>query len=317
MDFSNFRNTEDLNLYPPKPTNEEKQGKIINVSLNFVFVILIYLFAFGGNIKLLSAVLMVLFVHESGHLLMMKRFGYKDKKMFLIPFMTHFLNNQSKKINLSQHIFMLMMGPLPGILIGIVLLYFGINNENKEIAGLAWIFLSFNLINLLPLDALDGAHYSHVTFNKYTFLIQIVFTALISIVSFIFIYIFKNYLLVVIPLYLIYKLRVQFKTRQLRSELEHRGIDCTLGFYELNNKQYWLTRKELISLKQIPIEEEEINEFTESLYEKLVMQHIKAILLDLPRDNMSKKLKLISLLIWLCMLLLPIVFIFLFAFNEK
>ena len=306
MDFTNFYDETDLNLFPPKPEPEIRPRRMISISLNFVFYILIYLFVFRGDFRLLAAVLMVLFVHESGHLLMMKRFGYSDKRLFFIPFMNLFLSGEDNQITLKQKLFILLMGPLPGIITGFVLLAAGTNSGNSELISLSWIFLVWNLVNLLPLDALDGAQVSAVLLPRYNYRIQFVATIIVTLIAILVLIFAKNYFIIIIPVFLFFRLQTISRMKELRDELENRGIDCNLGYSELNNKQYWILRKELIQMNKIPITEDQINEFTESIYEGLIRQNMKAVLLNLPYDNLKPQSKIVATAFWILLFLLPL-----------
>ena len=46
-----------------------------------------------SRMKFLVAVMLVMFIHEFGHFVLMKRYGYNDKRMFFIPFMNMFLGD--------------------------------------------------------------------------------------------------------------------------------------------------------------------------------------------------------------------------------
>ncbi|MFN6038551.1 MAG: hypothetical protein ACK452_08780, partial [Bacteroidota bacterium] len=118
--------------------------------------------------------------------------------------------------------------------------------------------------------------------------------------------IFKNYFILIIPVFLFFRLKGLNSMKELRQKLQEKGIDCRLGFEELNNKQYWMLRKGLNEINQLPINEENVNEFTESIYEKLIVQNMKLVLVDLPYDNLSKKKKLIFTLFWVLIFIIPI-----------
>jgi Zn-dependent protease len=86
----------------------------------------------------------------------MRAFGYLDVKIFFIPLLgaatSGIQTNQSglKKVIVS------LAGPMPGIIIGIILgtIYFRTNND--MLLQPARMFLLINTFNLLPLFPLDG-----------------------------------------------------------------------------------------------------------------------------------------------------------------
>ena len=101
-------------------------------------------------------IIFVILIHEAGHYVAMRAFGYLDVKVFFIPFLgaatSGIHTNQSglKKVIVS------LAGPIPGIIIGIILgaIYFSSNND--MLLQPARMFLLINTFNLMPLFPLDG-----------------------------------------------------------------------------------------------------------------------------------------------------------------
>jgi hypothetical protein len=99
-----------------------------------------------------------LLIHEAGHVLAMKLCGYRDTSILFIPFLGAVATARQKEdATLAQKFWILLAGPLPGLILGIGLAiatrdgnYPGWLNE----AG--WLFISLNLLNLLPIYPLDG-----------------------------------------------------------------------------------------------------------------------------------------------------------------
>ncbi|MDR0251537.1 MAG: hypothetical protein LBI35_09590 [Burkholderiales bacterium] len=116
------------------------------------------------------AVLVVVILHEGGHYLAMRAFGYKHVQMLALPLFGGVTVGVEQKPSATRRAWMAMMGPLPGIVLGWVLLVFFFTNnsaaETSMIAmlGMAAMFtmgavlLLVNYLNLLPIPPLDGAH---------------------------------------------------------------------------------------------------------------------------------------------------------------
>ena len=107
----------------------------------------------------------ILFVHECGHLIAMRAFGYRDTKMFFIPFFGAAVIGRKEDATYTQKAIVALAGPLPGIFLSsvvLVLLLQGKIPAPPEIvfSTIAWaIFL--NAFNLLPIFPLDGGHFFH------------------------------------------------------------------------------------------------------------------------------------------------------------
>jgi hypothetical protein len=66
-------------------------------------------------------VIAVLLVHESGHYVVMRAFGYRDLRMFFIPFVGAAVSGWSGKAHGYQRTLVALAGPVPGILLGLLL----------------------------------------------------------------------------------------------------------------------------------------------------------------------------------------------------
>ncbi len=103
------------------------------------------------------ALVIVLLVHEFGHALAMRAFGWKDLSMFFVPFIGAVVTGKPREAPAWQQIVVLLAGPLPGLLAGAALL---VGFEDAPRVGLwhdiALIAISVNLFNLLPITPLDG-----------------------------------------------------------------------------------------------------------------------------------------------------------------
>lgn len=107
---------------------------------------------------ILTLVVVILF-HELGHFVGMKIFGYRNVHIFFIPMFGAATSGIETNPSGTQKAIVSLLGPLPGILIGIVLggLYFV--TKNQMLAQPAWIFMFLNALNLLPFFPLDGGRF--------------------------------------------------------------------------------------------------------------------------------------------------------------
>jgi Zn-dependent protease len=124
----------------------------------------IYAFVQLGLISSSPATILILVVviliHELGHFIGMKIFGYRNVHIFFIPMFGAATSGIETNPSGSQKAIVSLLGPLPGILIGIILgvLYFVTKNE--MLVQPAWVFMFINALNLLPFFPLDGGRFS-------------------------------------------------------------------------------------------------------------------------------------------------------------
>jgi Zn-dependent protease len=108
----------------------------------------------------------VLLFHELGHLAAMKLLGYRDVKMFFIPFLGAAVSGKSKSDSSLKSSFVSLMGPLPGLVLGVVLYVLFTLTRNYYLLKAAQMMLLLNAMNLLPIMPLDGGRYIDVLFVR-------------------------------------------------------------------------------------------------------------------------------------------------------
>jgi len=115
----------------------------------------IYIFGRGNTAVSVGLTLAALILHEAGHLLAMRALGYSDSRIFLVPLVGSLLSG--KKATASWHeCFVLLMGPLPGIVLAIALLAFAHPLPSSRVAAAARILIALNVVQLFPLTGFDG-----------------------------------------------------------------------------------------------------------------------------------------------------------------
>lgn len=118
--------------------------------------------AFWGAVVAWS-ILVVIVIHELGHFLAMRAFGYRNVHMLALPLVGGVAMGQDADPAATRRAWMSLMGPLPGIAIGCALLTAMFLGAAPAwtlgfILPLGVMFLFINYLNLLPVPPLDGAH---------------------------------------------------------------------------------------------------------------------------------------------------------------
>ena len=120
-------------------------------------VILFILIASVNNTPLfVASLVVVLFIHELGHVIGMKAFGYKDVRMLFLPMLGAAALGRDDSPSATRQAIVSLLGPIPGIVLAIVaIIVFPVEHEAVRMFAVVALFL--NTINLLPLHPLDGA----------------------------------------------------------------------------------------------------------------------------------------------------------------
>jgi len=134
------------------------------VLLLLSFIVSLALFTWWLDWKTALAVVIVLLVHECGHAVAMRLFGYRDLNMFFIPMMGAVVTGNVKNIPVWKQAIVLLAGPVPGLLFGIAValnIHAFAPGSFITVLGLNAAFL--NAFNLLPLSFLDGGKLLEIT----------------------------------------------------------------------------------------------------------------------------------------------------------
>jgi Zn-dependent protease len=147
-----------------------------------LFILAISLLLFIGlgmrdnPIAFTAMLVVVLLFHEMGHYVGMRIFGYRNVKMFFIPFFGAAVSGQNTEAKSYQEAIVTLLGPLPGLCLSVIMLGLvlvpGIDPELRR--HLAWASILFGFINgfnLLPVYPLDGGRLlNQVLFSRNRYL---------------------------------------------------------------------------------------------------------------------------------------------------
>lgn len=98
----------------------------------------------------------VIFIHELGHFAGMRYFRYRNVKMFFIPFFGAGVSGEHLHVEGWKKAVVCLLGPLPGLFIGLALLWYNLRKGDPIHAQVATTFILLNAFNLLPVYPLDG-----------------------------------------------------------------------------------------------------------------------------------------------------------------
>jgi len=113
----------------------------------------------GGTAEGIAALVLVLLIHEGGHVLAMRAFGYANLEVLFIPGLGAAASGRKHHTTATERAMVSLMGPLPGLLFAFVAAFF-IPFESEFLANVMIFALMINGFNLLPLMPLDGGRLS-------------------------------------------------------------------------------------------------------------------------------------------------------------
>jgi Zn-dependent protease len=114
---------------------------------------------YGSSLALIVAILLF---HEFGHFMAMRICGYRDTSIFFLPLIGAAASGRKTNATIPEQVFVSLMGPLPGIIIGLIFLACAPSQSQPPTPSQHVLFHSglllvvINLFNLLPIMPFDG-----------------------------------------------------------------------------------------------------------------------------------------------------------------
>ena len=297
----------DDTYYPPKPDIEEQSKTNINKSLLSLGLFIMLFYFLIDDIQVLFLVVLILFIHEMGHFIAMKVFGYNGVNMFFIPLMGAMVTGEKDRISQLQRAIIVLAGPVPGVLIGCGIIAYAqtIGHAGAAIAG--FMFLLINVLNLLPLDPLDGGKLIETLFFSSNEKIKQVFliaSVVFMVVAGVF---FQMYLLAFLGLYMSLRIKMLKSLSELRKKISVYKIPLIRTYDELTDKEYWTIRKEYIMSSKLN-KMIDPNEYVESQFEDRIAISVRNVLITPIEKDISASGKLFLILLWAASLILPVLY---------
>ena len=238
-------------VFPPKPGMQAAKPnawvKSI-LSLAAYLVLGYFLFKRWEWLLLITAIIII---HELGHFLAMKFFRYNDLGIFFIPLLGAYVSGTKREVSQKESAIILLAGPLPGIIAGIIMYLLWVNNPQLNIAGVSFytvslFFIILNLFNLLPVYPLDGGQLlNRVFFNEENWLSKgFIF---LSILALCWLAWKSNFpVLFIFPAFMLLRLIGEGRINHIEKRIEEENINTDCEYADLPDEDYWRIRNILI-----------------------------------------------------------------------
>lgn len=290
--------------YPPKYQKQEQPGNIWMKSIMSLALYLLLGYYIFHSFDMLLIITGIVVLHEMGHFLAMKLFRYKDLGIFFIPLLGAYVSGTKREVSEKQSAIILLAGPLPGIIIGLVLYMINENNPGHSfldisLSSIGKLFVVLNLINLIPIYPLDGGQLlNRVLLDEESWMGKI-FVFLSALFMCWVAWQTKFYVLLIFPAMMLLRLRTDRKFDQVEKTIATEGINLDTSYEQLTDEDYWKTRNILI--REHP-SFHEINPTPPFAYhpkEEKIMTIIQSLLHRHLIQDLTVVGKLFILLIWI------------------
>ena len=191
--------------------------------LRTFFSLLIYIgiyYLLFHDLKSILLLVVVIVIHEAGHFTAMKSYGYSNVKMLFVPLLGAFVSGQPAHIHPVKKMVVLMAGPLPGILIGMICGAIYSHNHEYIYYQLALLFIFLNVFNLLPVSPLDGGQMLETLFFGSNRVVQTIFVGLSALLIALMAFGSKNYALLLIDIFLAMRIGLLWKKKAAEDNME-------------------------------------------------------------------------------------------------
>ena len=237
---------ENENIFPAKPelVQPESSSKIGRLFISMLLFFVVFITLFSNNYILVAEIIIILLIHELGHLLMMKTFGYKSLNMIFIPFLGAMVTGNKLKVSQRQKVMISLAGPLPGIIIGCVLFIWAIYDvPNIYVIELALLLMAINILNMIPLDPLDGGNLIEALFFPTNDTVKMYFTLFSSIVMIGIGVYFEFFPIIIFGFLMAFKVRAFQKNKVIHDDLDNLEFDYKKEYKDLSDREYWTLRR--------------------------------------------------------------------------
>ena len=291
--------------YPPKPQLPEQSKNALMRSMISLFIYALLFYILFQDVTYIASILLVIIIHESGHFLMMKYFNYSNVKIFIVPLLGAFTSGKKQEVSQFQLSLIILAGPVPGIIIGMVIYFANLNLHNETLNMLSNSFLYINLLNCLPFYPLDGGRLIETLFFKQNHVIRLVF-GIISIMALSFLFFYSPFMLIV-PALIALELYNENKHQKIRDYLSGEKINHHTDYKNLPDKDYWLIRDCLIFSFPKKYASLTPGKYEYSLLEPLLIQHINSVIQVNLLDDLGTFKRVMVLLFYLAIFLAPLI----------
>ena len=299
---------EEHDYYPEKPFIEKVKVDS-NWGLTAFSIVLFvgaFLLVFNDQLQFVLFLILVLFIHELGHYAFMKLYKYENVRMLFIPLMGAFVQGTKDKYSQKQSFIVVSAGPFPGLYLGVVLLIFSSIYKFDWLVELSFLFLFLNLINLLPIDPLDGGQLFKLMVNRKRDLFLLIFALLSSLTLIGFGFLINSWMMIGFGFVMAIKIRSIQRNYIIRKKLDQLNVDYISTYEELPNRSYALIRD--VVIEETPTLKKYL-EISEESNEDVLASHVNSVLIAPIIYDVSKITKIFFVLFWVISISLPFILI--------
>ncbi|MFT5581846.1 MAG: stage IV sporulation protein FB [Psychromonas sp.] len=307
---------EEYRVYPEKPEIKvkEKKSDIGQTIFTMVLFVMAFLFLFSDSIELILLLLLVLLIHELGHFAFMKVFKYRNVRMFFVPLMGAFVQGVKDKYSQWQSFIVVLAGPLPGIILGIGLFVLGQEFKNDWMITLSLMFMFLNVVNLLPLDPLDGGQLLKLLFRKNVELFQLILSLVSSLIMIMIGIYMYEYILIGFGFLMGLRVRSIQKRFSIHKELNEEKIEYTIAYKDLSDENYAKIKQVVLNNTPALVKYAKLNGDGEDI-EPVIAVQVQGVLTSPIDFDTHLWHRMLIVLIWVATFAIPVLLLKIYSLG--
>ena len=296
---------ENYDIYPAKPHIEKVkiESNWGLTAFSLVLFVGVFLLLFKDEINFVLFLILVLFIHEMGHFTFMKLFNYENVRMLFIPLMGAFVQGSKEKYSQIQSFIVVTAGPFPGICIGIITLFLSSFYQLNWLLELSFLFLFLNIINLIPIDPLDGGQLFKLLVHKKRDIFLIIFAFISSLILILVGFLIWSWVTMIFGFFMGIRVRGMQRNYQIRKLLDEQDVNYISTYDDLSNRDYAMIRDVIVaetpSLKKFLALSDDPND-------DVLASHVNSVLLAPVKYDASFWLKFTIVVSWIILVFLPL-----------
>lgn len=301
---------EDFDFYPTKPEliEEKPKGGLSLTIFSMVLFVLVFLLLLGDEVDFIISLLVVLIIHELGHFITMKLFKYKNVRMLFVPLMGAFVQGSKTRYSQKQSFIVTAAGPFPGVAIGTAVMYYAAEIQNEWLMNLGFLFLLLNIINLLPLDPLDGGQMFKLLFRKNNEFFLMIFALISSIFMIAVGWYLDSYVVMLFGFFMGFRVRALQKKHQVHKELKDDEVNFSTTYKLLSNRDYVKIKN--VVLEHTPALRKFLDQVSTEESDPVMASQVNSMLEVPLKQDASIFFKIILVLLWMLSFAAPVILFF-------
>ena len=306
----------DGNSVPPKPIAAETKNSLRKSLISMLLFVIVFYLVFKFDLLMIFILAGIILIHEMGHYLAMKVFNYKDLSVFFVPLIGAYASGTKDQVSQKQKVIILLAGPVPGIIIGILLFYLGMYYNIGLLLKTANIFIFLNLFNLVPVYPLDGGQLLKTMFFSRNNIFQMFFMILSILLLAAWAIYRETFSFLLIPALLVGQLVGMVRLQRTRNELKERGFNLDKTYDELSDADYWDIREAVLSNNKLFAEDAISGKYEISPREGQILTQVKNVIYKEPVQDLKILGKIVTTVTWILCFVLPVVLILFRLFQS-